>query len=282
MIKRILTTLTILLPLTAAAQKLIYEKNDSIIIEKILQKHTAASYSHKGEQTLAIANEFIGTEYVANTLENGKAEPLFISCSKLDCTTFVELVTAISLSVTQKETTFASVCKNLEKIRYRGGIHNGYPSRLHYTSWWIADNTAKGLLHEVTHQTKHKEYRLTLNFMSTHPSNYPLLKEDKETQRIISEYEKPFCGTTIKYIPKEILDKGQETLNIRSGDIIALVTTIKGLDVSHVGFARWKGNRLHLLHASSTAGRVIDDKESLFNYQKNKSKQTGIRVIRIK
>ena len=282
MIKKIITSLLALLPMMIAAQDIIYSKSDSIAIEKILSKHQAGEYSNKGELSLAIAHEFIGKKYVANTLENGAEEPLFISCDRLDCSTFVELVTAISLTVIQNKKNFDDVCKNLEMLRYKGGVRNGYPSRLHYTSWWIADNMTKGIIEEVTGHTKHETQILELDFMSTHPDSYPLLKEDYAMRAQIAELEKPFRGIATDYIPKSLLNKDKEVLEIRNGDIIALVTTVKGLDISHVGFAYWNDGTLHLLHASSGKGKVIKDTVALFNYQKNRNKQIGIRVLRLK
>ena len=177
---------------------------------------------------------------------------------------------------------FDDVCKNLEMLRYKGGVRNGYPSRLHYTSWWIADNMTKGIIEEVTGHTKHETQILELDFMSTHPDSYPLLKEDYAMRAQIAELEKPFQGIATNYIPKSLLNKGKEVLEIRNGDIIALVTTVKGLDISHVGFAYWNDGTLHLLHASSGKGKVIKDTVTLFNYQKNRNKQIGIRVLRLK
>ena len=97
----------------------------------------------------------------------------------------------------------------------------------------------------------------------------------------IAMLEKPFRGIDVPYIPKDRLNEGKKCINVKDGDIIALVTTIDGLDVSHVGFAFWTDDRLHLLHASSGKGEVIKDPVTLFDYQKNKSKQCGIRVISI-
>ncbi|MBO5788149.1 MAG: DUF1460 domain-containing protein [Bacteroidaceae bacterium] len=276
------TLLLALFPLIIAAQDIIYEKSDSARIEHIIQQHAALKYNDKGELTLAIAKEFIGSNYVANTLENGNREPLYISCSKFDCTTFVELVTAISMSITNGETAFNNVCHNLEKIRYREGKRKGYASRLHYMSWWIADNSKRRIVEEVTHNSAHKEYSLTLDFMSTHPDSYSMLTGSKRMQTTISELEKPFRGIKVQYIPKELLSSDKEALDIQNGDIIALVTSIKGLDVSHVGFAEWKEGKLHLVHASSSSGKVISDPVSLYRYQKEKSRQKGIRVIRIR
>lgn len=280
--RRVLALLLTMLAFAGRAQEIIYSKSDSIAIENMLKRHAAASYSSKGDLVLAVASGLIGQKYVAGTLENGRHEPLYVSCSSLDCTTFIEIVTAMSMSIAQGDSSFSSVCSNLERVRYRSGLRNGYASRLHYMSWWIADNTAKGIVEEVTASSPHREYMLTLDFMSTHPGSYSMIGEDKEMQAAISGLEEAFRGTATQYIPKEILDRGEEELEIRDGDIIALVTSIKGLDVTHVGFACWKKGRLHLLHASSSSGKVISDPETLFSYQKGKSKQKGIRVIRIK
>ena len=44
---------------------------------------------------------------------------------------------------------------------------------------------------------------------------------------------------------------------VKSGDMVCLVTTIKGLDVSHVGFALHKDGILTFIHASLTAKKVV-------------------------
>lgn len=281
--KRIsMIVLLFIMPLLTTAQEIIYSTNDSMAIERILHKHSCNEYKSTGELTLAVAGEFIGCKYVAGTLENGCGEPLFISCTKLDCTTFVELVTAITLSIKEKEASFAAVCRNLERIRYRGGKRAGYDSRLHYTSWWIADNAQRGIVKEVTANSRHREQRLRLDFMSTHPESYAMLRNNTEMRARIASLEEPFHDISVPYIPKGLLGGNRESLRIEDGDIIALVTTIKGLDVSHVGFAFWEEGKLHLMHASSAKGKVIKDRTTLFHYQKDKSKQCGIRAVRIK
>ncbi len=280
MMRSITITLLTLFPVFAAAQEHIYGKSDSIAIERILEKHSATEYRSTGELALAVAQEFIGKRYVAGTLENGKAEPLYISCDKLDCTTFVELVTAITISIGHNKKTFGDICKNLERVRYRGGVRNGYASRLHYTSWWIEDNTSKGIIREITKECTHRYRTLDLCFMSKHSGSYPLLKEDTLMQKRIEALEIPFRGIKSSYIPKEYLNDKEKIKYIRNGDIIALVTTIEGLDISHVGFACWKDGTLHLLHASSGKGKVINDTTTLYEYQRNKSKQIGIKVMR--
>lgn len=270
-----------LLPYMSHAQEVIYNKSDSIAIERILHEEQADAYNGTGDLALAIADRFIGCKYVAGTLENGNEEPLFVSTEKLDCSTFVELVTAIVITIESGDKDFCSFCRNLEKIRYRDGIRNGYESRLHYTTWWIEDNISKGLITETTEECSHKFRTLNLSFMSKHPDSYPMLKNNIGMQKRIEELEIPFRGISSSYIPKEILNDKENIKHIKNGDIIALVTTVAGLDIAHVGFAYWKEGYLHLLHASSAKSKVIKDPLTLYEYQKNKKKQIGIKVLRI-
>lgn len=83
----------------------------------------------------------------------------------------------------------------------------------------------------------------------------------------------------VSYIPKTSLNVSSEELDIKNGDIIAITTNIKGLDVVHTGFACWVDGKLHLLHASSVMKKVILDSQTLFEYSKNKKAHTGVRVI---
>ena len=72
-----------------------------------------------------------------------------------------------------------------------------------------------------------------------------------------------------------------EKLPIRSGDILALVTTIEGLDVTHLGFAVWKGDKLHLMHASMMHKKVVIDERTLYDYLQARRSCPGVRVVRL-
>ena len=259
------------------AQEIIYEKADSVFIEDVLRRHPAEVYASTGERVVALAQEFVGREYVAGTLDEYENEPLVVSCSKLDCTTFVELVLAMA---TCEGTGFDGVCKRLEQIRYANGVRNGYTSRLHYISWWIADSAKRGLVEEVATGLHTARQYMNLNFMSTHPGSYPLLSGCRERVETIAALEEPFRGVEVTYIPKEsICEVGRE--DVRDGDVIAVVTAVAGLDVSHVGFAHWHAGVLHLLHASSATGCVVDDSVPLAEYLAKRKNYLGIRVFRV-
>lgn len=280
---RIITRITAIIFIIATAttnikaQDIIYEKADSIFIEDIIKRHSANGYSTTGERIIAIAKEFIDREYAGGTLDLHNNEPLFISCSQLDCTTFVETVLATALCTTDGD--FAQFCKNLELIRYREGIRNGYTTRQHYISWWIADPAKRHIVKEITTKHHTATQQLTLNFMSTHPNSYKHLKDNPKAIDSIAKFESKFNNKEIRYIPKEEANRINDE-DIKDGDIIAIVTSIKGLDVSHVGLAHWNGKALHMIHASSAAGKVINDTTSLDNYLAKRKKHLGIRVFR--
>ena len=93
-------------------------------------------------QDSRIGKSYLGTKYVANTLDQDGEESLVIRTDAVDCLTFVEYTLAQALG--------SSFADNLQKIRYRDGIINGYPSRLHYTSEWIENGIRHGFLTDIT------------------------------------------------------------------------------------------------------------------------------------
>ncbi|MBD0779379.1 DUF1460 domain-containing protein [Maribacter sp. ANRC-HE7] len=231
-----------------------------------------------GQTMVAVGKTFLGTEYVAKTLEVGDTETLVVNFHGLDCTTFVENVLAFTLMLKEGKTDFESFTKNLETIRYKDGKLDGYASRLHYFSEWIANNGQKGLIRDITTEIGGMEITKDINFMSTHRNLYPFLKDDVNFQKI-KESENFLNNQALCILPQEEIEANE--LMIQSGDIIALTTSIKGLDITHTGIAsREKDGRIHLLHASSS-GEVKISELPLVDYLKKIGKNTGIMVARI-
>ncbi|WP_298485117.1 N-acetylmuramoyl-L-alanine amidase-like domain-containing protein [uncultured Maribacter sp.] len=231
-----------------------------------------------GKTITAVGKTFLGTPYVAKTLEIDENEPLVINFQGLDCTTYVENVLAFSLLLKNEKTDFTSFTKTLENIRYKDGKRNGYASRLHYFSEWIANNEEKGLIKNITSEIGGIEINKTINFMSTHRELYPFLK-DNDTNFDKIKISEEFLNNEAICILEQDQIKANEHL-IKSGDIIALTTAIKGLDITHTGIAiREKDGRIHLLHASSS-GEVKISKEPLVDYLKKIKNNTGIMVCR--
>lgn len=253
-------------------------ENDSIKVQDLLQK--ASQLPVDSSRTLFFAQSLAGVPYVANTLDETDEETLIIHLDKVDCTTFVETVLALSLADKEGRSDFGSYKQALRYIRYRDGKQNGYISRLHYFSDWIKDNEHKGIVHERTGELGLSSSQvLNLNFMSTHPDRYRQLKNNPSLISRMVETERKWKNISVSYIPKDHLNASPEELGIKDGDILAITTNIKGLDVVHLGFACWVKGKLHLLHASSVMKKVILDPQTLFDYSKNKKAHTGVRVI---
>tara|TARA_R110002050_G_scaffold48356_3_gene112544 strand:+ start:115703 stop:116551 length:849 start_codon:yes stop_codon:yes gene_type:complete len=233
-----------------------------------------------GKTIAAIGKTFLGTPYVAKTLEVGETESLVINLQGLDCTTFVENVLAFSLISKDNKTDFDSFVKTIETIRYKNGILNGYSSRLHYFSEWIANNQFKGFITNITAQIGGTAISKEINFMSTHRDLYPFLKDNDENLKQIQASEKFLNSEALCILPQDQIAANEHL--IQSGDIIALTTSIKGLDITHTGIAtREKDSRIHLLHASSS-GEVKVSELPLTDYLKGIKSNTGIMVARVK
>lgn len=261
----------------------VYEKADSINIEQLLQE--AKTLKADDNRMIFFGQKFIGTPYVAHTLEIGDREQLVVNTRQLDCTTFVETCAALTLTDARDARTFEDYCKMLMQLRYRQGICNGYSSRLHYFSQWISDNQEMGYVEEITHEGEPftAVQKIDIHYMSAHPDAYSKLKGNREDVEIIRLQEQELRDSEVRYIPKGKLNGNADTLkDIQNGDIIALVTNKDGLDVSHLGMACWKNGKLHLLNASQIHKAVWTDPSTLYAYLAGKKANTGIRIVRVK
>jgi len=254
---------------------------DIKIFDKIVEYAKSNNLSDKSfpEIEISIARYFSGTPYVAHTLEKEGEEHLIVNLRELDCTTFVENVVSLSSCIKNKTTDFETFCKTLAKFRYRDGKIDKYPSRLHYFTDWLSDNEKKQLIIIVSNSFGEDNYNPAVNFMSTHPQYYPQLKNDTFVKQI-AEMEKKISNLKFKFIPKEKINQFEKF--IQNGDIIAITTTIDGLDIAHVGLAYFVDGRLHLFHASSTHKKVVISDKTLEDYLRNIHKDSGIIVARLK
>ena len=260
-----------------------YTKEDSTLVVKLL----ADAKAERGDENrmLYFGKKFLGVPYVASTLENGDTEHLIVNLHGLDCTTFVETITALSLCDKEDTRTFEDYCRQLVRIRYRNGEMGDYTSRLHYFTWWGDDNQRLGIVKCIYSAKKPFTaiQKVNINYMSKHPELYKQLKAHPEFIKKISEYERGTSGMTYYYIPKANVGwKKSSSLGIiEDGDILAMLTSKEGLDTSHIGVAVWQKGKLHLMNASRVHKKVVIDTKTFYEYQQIQTSQTGIRVFRI-
>ncbi|NQU51136.1 MAG: DUF1460 domain-containing protein [Bacteroidetes bacterium] len=258
-------------------KRLIFQPKDKEILDQVLDILAEETNTPIAVLMVKVGSYFKETPYVAHTIETDE-EQLVINLRELDCTTFAENCLAISNTIKSKEHSFEKFAAELQKIRYRNGKLDGYPSRLHYFSDWIYDNNQKEITNSVSKEIAKTAYPNKVNFMSTHPDSYDQLKENSEFVEILANQETQISERETYYIPENKIAELENKL--MDGDIVGITTGIKGLDISHVGILIRKAGRIHLMHASSKAEKVIVSEETLEEYLLNSKSATGIMVAR--
>ena len=259
------------------------QPNCRIFVEALLKDAKAQSAS-KTCFPLFFARKFLDVPYVAHTLEINDTEELVVNVDELDCTTLVETVTALTLCAYQKQFIWAAFLNNLRNMRYRNGVIDGYPSRIHYFTDWIVTNQKAGIVSEI--QQPNPPFTaiqtVKVNYMSEHPQSYKALKAHPEFVPEIRKMEARIMGQKFRFIPKsEVKDTKAMREAIHDGDIIAITCNKPGLDIAHLGFAVWRQDGLHLLNASQLHKKVVEEPMTLYQYLQKHPSHTGIRIIRI-
>lgn len=227
---------------------------------------------------LSIADFFLGTPYEAHTLEH-TPEGVVVCFNALDCTTYWEVVLALYDWIRSASSyTLESYIHSLQNIRFRSSHIKDYSSRLHYTSEWLAHNERQARLRDLTKELGGLMLEKDICFMTTYADKYPALS-DSSVYAGIAQNEKDLVGQVFYYLPKEQIHTVARA--IKDGDLIAFITNIPLLDASHVGFARWREEVLHLQHASSKGKQVMISEESLIDYVYSQKHLIGLRVARI-
>jgi len=258
--------------------KTVSTQEDKEILEQIFELFAEETNAPTSVLMVKLGTWFMETPYVAHTLEKGDEEQLVVNLRELDCTTLVENCLALAKTIQSGEHTFEQFTKELKNVRYRSGKIDGYPSRLHYTTDWIFDNQQKKLVRNLSKEIGATPYPKEINFMSTHPYSYRQLKDSSHFVKIITQKEDDINSRQHFYIPEEKLAEVEDQL--MDGDIVGITTSINGLDISHMGILVRKAGRIHLLHASSSAEKVVLSDETLEEYLLSSKSATGILVAR--
>jgi hypothetical protein len=240
-----------------------------------------------GTAIARLGSTFVGATYRPGTLEVLGAERLVIDLRELDCVTFVENVLALVRFARHDGVALlkdppkarARYESYLRELRYRGGVLDGYPSRLHYFSDWLADNEARGRIRLVTRELGAIADSEPVTFMSSHRGSYRQLA-DSANFAAIQRTEQALAARLPRwYLPKARI--GSVEKQIEDGDLIAATSTEPGLDVAHTGFAIWRGGTLHLLHAPLVGRSVEISAKSLADRIAGIRSQDGIMVARV-
>ena len=263
-------------------------ERDSTLAGEILTQLKRSHSGDAGEDMVRVALKLLGTPYVASTLEREQKEQLRISLTETDCILFVEtcfnLVEAVRIYGAEAD--FAGFADLVRQSRYRDGKVDRYSDRIHYTTEWIRNGEARGLLEDMTMAFGGMAADRPINFMSTHKGSYRQLAgapEDTTAARdlaLIAAVEKTLSETPQSWIPTRKIP-GMEQ-KIRSGDILCFMSGVPGLDIAHVGIAYVHDGRAGFIHASSGGGKVMVDPRTIAEYAAAKKNCPGIKVVRVR
>ena len=267
---------------SSATDQALLSSVDRDRLHNLLSKAQAESWAQQAYPQLiqSIAEQFLGEQYRAGLLDQGSKETLVLSLQEFDCVLFIETVLALGKAIIQVESfasepsiavqqTIASTTfsESVEDYRYRGGKLQDYCGRLHYFSDWILDNQQRGNVSPIAN-LKIQPLDKALTFMGNHRGSYPQLKADSQyncirnveqrLNRSISDslnrelaFNPPFG-----YIPTAQIRS--QYAQLQAGDIVAIATSIGGLDVTHTGLVyRHSNGNLGLIHAAPNAGVIL-------------------------
>ncbi len=241
------------------------------------QQPTGQDFS-PGNLVVETGRFFLGAPYREGTLEGPGREKLIVNLHAFDCTTFVETVLALVRCAASGKISPQEFRGNLRRIRYRRGKIDGYASRLHYFTDWLADNQKKKTLTDVSRDLGGERRQKEIHFMTTRRERYAALKNQTQAGKM-RRTERRLSRSPFYVIGKERVSRIQD--DIQPGDLIAFTTNQEGLDVAHVGLAVRERGRLRLLHASRREGAVVVSRETLSAYLRRRGNFTGILVARV-
>ena len=246
-----------------------YSQSDISRINSLLREASQLKEKPKSWM-LWFGKKFIGVPYVGGTLDRAEEEKLVINTSELDCTTFVEIVTALTRCMSGNgKRDFSDFCRQLQHVRYING-EIAYEKRQHYFTVWISDNAEEGIVTDIQNNPPFtKVQHVSVNCMTTHQQSYKMLKNNAKRLQ------------GIKAVEEQIVDSRLFRNTIHNGDILVMITNKKGLDTTHIGIASWHQDGLHMLNASSIHKKVIDEPMLLRTYMMKHPSQIGIRVCRV-
>lgn len=257
--------------------------NDTTKITRMLGEVLRNDPGNPGARIEMFGRMFLDTPYVAHTLEvdSGMPEVITVNVDELDCTTFVETVAAMAKTVGEGRSSWRDFVYNLENLRYRGGEMTDYGSRLHYIADWIVDNSYRGNVKDVTPMFPKVNYvTKSIDFMSANRDKYTALTDSAQYQRIRS-IENGYRNHRYPYIKTIDLGNKATKAAFRSGDMVALTSNLKNLDVTHLGIVVIIDGEPHLMHASSSLGKVVITTVPLDEFMRRNRNLTGLRVFRL-
>ena len=280
---------------------------DSVLVTEIigsLRNEIAAKDSAytMPELMVSAGRSLLGKEYVAGTLDGGDKEILTIYINKTDCILFVEACTNLARAAVNPsipENDFLSYAANVLQTRYRDGKTEHYSDRVHYTTEWIRQAQANGILEDKTLEFGGEVYDHPIGFMTKNSKYYRQLAEaDSDPNAAKDIFAIKAVEAKLNEIPQYYIkdtDIKKAEPFIQTGDIIGYMSVTEGLDIAHVALAyvtdpdgaviygpHDSNATVGFMHASMAEMQVVIDHQTISDYACSRKSITGICVARVK
>lgn len=186
----------------------------AIAVQQPIMDRLAAALAQNSEdgiseQMVRAAEMMLGTKYVAGTLDDGDDERVRVYLDRTDCIIFVETIFDLAHAVKQAgaDADYSLLCDLVRQSRYRDGICERYSDRIHYTTEWIRQGEARGLMKDITEELGGVDFNDPIDFMSTHRASYRHLADTASAEanhdwEVIAAVEKSLNETPSYYIPR--------------------------------------------------------------------------------
>ena len=215
-----------------------------------------------------LAESFLGSPYLAGSLDGAGPEQLRLDLTRFDCMLFIEQLLALSLS-----DSFDQFVEHTRDLRYRDG-RVSYCTRQHYFHDWVRSAQSQNLLETTSGWPGEITRSLPLNFMSEQRQLYRPMQSDelfdcirlREQSRQVVQH----------YVPLHAIESVLP--RIQSGDLFAIATRIEGLDVSHTGVLVREGSSVDAIHAAP--GRGVMRSRSFGRYLRSIPDAIGAVIVR--
>lgn len=229
----------------------------------------------------AIASRLVGAPYVPITKQDSVGEAV-IRLDGFDEMSFINTVAALAKTATSPGYARPKDLElMLQRLTFRHGEPNGFPSILVYGGDWVVDNRSRGNVRELTEDYSNSFKTKSLEWVGRHPQDYAALKDSAtfERQKMV---EFGFRTFKIPHMKRESTEWKQIAADICEGDLIILLSSNPEKDVRDIGFLVKRPDGMHFIHASETAGKVVEEEEPIGRYIRRHAKDIyGWRWLRI-
>lgn len=237
-----------------------------------------------GERTARVGMALLGTPYVNYTLEiDDRIEAPSANFNGLDCWTFYEISLAFARMIKEKPVgaTPQDLLRYIELERYRDGKCTGsYLSRMHHLEEVFSDNTRRGLSVNPTRELGGVRIQRNVREMTVAWKSYRYLRNNPGLRPGMAAVERRVSELPVYYIPKAKVAAVEKQL--RTGDIVAIVSNWPGGYTSHVGMLVKRPEGMRFMHACAqrSKGRKVILDGRISKYLAESSSRIGIIVYR--